>query len=277
MSDSLTLSTLDQRSGIKKQSTASEVTNGSISKSEISDEISVFKEIRSLQQESTKKGIEMHGYYTKTNKGYNIIVLSNNNASSNGIDHFNRLKGTVPFHTHPSKTNENKIDSSHNDLAENLYNIPSEADIIGFLSAKNNEEIVCTELFTIKFKKTEHSPKDIEDKWLDFCMKQPAISAQLLKVGALHEVFLHFYSNAYYSGIEKDNPFKYWNSSSYIGFCKDVFKLEVSVYDKNNRKLTEEDVRKYMPSRELTANEQVEVERDYNNMQTIVSHWLTYH
>jgi len=245
---------------------------------EYSSELEVFERLRELQGTSTRKNREIYGHYYHSDDGYILILGDQKNATATGVDGFKRKAGTIPFHTHPSKTEGNKFNPAQNDLVSNLDDIPSEADLIAFLSAPNNEEVICTELFTIKLKKTKDTPKskEIEDAFLNFCNKQVDLALQLLTSGAIHETFLYYHLSNLYSDTKQGNLPKYYNSSSFLRICREVFKLEVEIHSGENQKLSGDEATKQFAHRDLTPEEETQASNYYKTMQVIITNWDTF-
>ncbi|MFA5839411.1 MAG: hypothetical protein WC890_01990 [Candidatus Margulisiibacteriota bacterium] len=230
-----------------------------------SSEEDIFSRIGQTQNLSSAIGKEFYGYY---DSNYTLVVINSPSSSSQGIDFVDKPAGTIPFHTHLSIPFGSKIDQFHADYAINLDDIPSEADIVAFLSSQTNEEIICTEKFFIRMKKTKQAlpTQEFIKQFGVFQQANPRVTSLLSSpdIKMLEFVFVQYYISKYFRGTSE--AYRYYNSNSFIDICHDIFGIEIQIYNRNSELLPAEEINKSFFSAPMTIEERNNILGNYNSL-----------
>jgi len=246
---------------ISASNTSINISRGSPNRPD-TNETALFKEIRNKQKRLSGKAVELYGYY---DGNYKLTVLGMHQLIQNGLetqyiddDAFEYREGIVQFHAHPILKDVVDFMEDYNDFSKNLVDIPSNMDVMGFLCRECPEEVVITEHFTFKLMKTKDAHNNalkLMDELADTDKKKDMRDISL-DGGILPPIFLLAYIDRFYPNTNYKALYGAYNSRTFIDVCKEIYNINVVIYDLHNKIINKEAISGHFKYRKLSAEEE---------------------
>jgi hypothetical protein len=234
-----------------------------------SSEVEVLSRLNTLGDQSTKSQIEMGGYYDKS---FNLYIDQNERKSHvYSMDEKTWPNPSlISFHTHPKLPSGeyNIFVGDYADIQGNRNSIPSEPDILIFLSSPKQKDIVVVNGASIVLEKKPNCIKrtDFDQNFENFWRRNPEDASHFAQDPGLGQNMLRFVYFYYYlvkvypSQHPSEKQFSHYNSQTFRNLLENVFGISVTLYNPKAEKMSDTQIKELYPQKTVGAAEKYQIE-----------------